>query len=132
MGLRSALVDRARVHRPAAQTLKVEGRTQFAESEPGEWFRCRLFLPTAAESYDPATVRRRVVIVPTMLYGLRDANGVEIGLTHTDRVEIDSNELGAEMWQAASEPEPIRKKRRLIGYQVTLRRVQTNEFEPKV
>lgn len=132
MSLSAVLVDRARLLREAAQPLKVEGRTQFAEAEPGDWFPCRLFLPSSPESYDPANVRRRVVVAPTLMYGVYDESGNPFQVGHSDQVEVWSDDLGAAIWQVTAEPEPFRKKTGIIGYQVTLRRVKVVEFEPKV
>lgn len=131
MGLTSVLVDRGRVLRQAAQPLKVEGRTQFVATEPGTWFDCRLFMPASPESYDPATVRKRVVRVPTMLYDTEDEQGNELTMAVTDQVEIESDDLGSATWQVTGAPEPLRKKTGIIGWQVTLRLVENAEFEPK-
>jgi hypothetical protein len=132
VALQGVLVDRGRLLRKAAQPVKIEGRSQFADAEPGDWFGCRLFLPASPESYDPATVRRRVVIVPTLLYGLYDDSGNLLEVLNTDEIEVESDDLGNATWQVTAAPEPLRKKNGLIGWQTTLRRVATNEFEPKV
>lgn len=132
MSLSAVLVDRARLLRKGAQPLKVEGRTQFVDTEPGTWFACRLSLPTAPESYDPATVRKRVVIVPTILYDLEDDQDNEVLLNASDMLEIESDDLGNATWQVTANPEPLRRREGLVGWQVALRRVQSVEFEPKI
>lgn len=129
MALGSALVDRARVVAQQPLPIKVGGSTRFAEVE-GEWFRCRLTLPAAPETADASGARRRPVIVPTLLYGVRDLQGGEVALSTENRVEVRSAALGDAQWEVVSNPEPLRKKRTIIGYQVTLRKVLDQSFEP--
>lgn len=131
MGFGSALVDRARIMRPGASTLKLEGRTQFAEIEPGTWFDCRLTLPTSPESLGPGSAYKRVVRAPTLLYATEDENGDEFTLDPQDYIEVESEDLGTETWQVTAAPEPLRRKTGIIGYQTTLKRIELREFAAK-
>lgn len=126
MALNAVLVDQARVIRQEGSALKVRGATVFTPSR-SQWFKCRLTLPAAQESVDPG-YRRRVVLVPTLLYGMRDKDGLPIDLSIEDRLEVSSRELGQTLWDVVSAPEPLRKKRRLLGWQATLRRVEDAEL----
>jgi hypothetical protein len=43
---------------------------------------------------------------------------------HNDlRLEIVSKQLGSAVWDVVGEPEPLRKKRKVIGYQATVRQI---------
>lgn len=126
MGLNSALVDEARPLRRRETGVRVEGRTVYGEV-PGEWFRCRLTLPGPAEEPDPTTGTRETVQSAQLLYGTRDVSGGDVVLTNALRLEVSSADLGGlSRWEVVSEPEPLRKKRRVIGHQATVRRVQTH------
>lgn len=127
MALGRALVDQARPITQGRSAVKLRGESQF-EALHGQWFRCRLTLPAAPESVDPGSFRRRVVIVPTLLYGMKDADHELVVVTVEMRLEVDSLELGRSMWDVVSEPEPLRKRRRVIGWQTTLQRVRDEEL----
>lgn len=131
MSLDAVLVDRARILRQAATALKLEGRTQFAEVEPGTWFACRLTLPEPPETYDQARTYKRVVIVPMLLFGTDDDDGNPLAVVHTDMLEVDSDDLGHETWQVTSDPQPLRRREGMIGFQAALRRVEVPNFQPK-
>lgn len=95
-----------------------------------DWFRCRLQLPAAPETADP-TGRRRTTTVPTLMYALRDSAGVDIRLSPEVRVEVESPAQlpDRELFDVVSMPEPMRKKRTVIGWTVTLRRVEPGQAE---
>lgn len=124
MGLNAALVDRARVVERRAAGARVEGRTLYGETR-GAWFRCRLTLPSTREVQAAATRMPQANIEPTLLVGDRDEAGDPVTLTIAQRVEVDSPELGEALWEVVTEPEPLRKKRRVLGYQATVRRIET-------
>lgn len=128
MGLQSVLVDRGRILRQAVAAGQVGGRTQFVKTEPGQWFDCRLFLPQMPESFDSQRVSKRVVIVPTLLYGIYDQDGNLFRVLPTDYLEIESDDLDSETWQVTAEPQPLRKKRGVIGFQTSLKRVEVSLF----
>lgn len=133
MSLESVLVDRARLVRKLASTTKVLGRTTFVEGEPGTWFAARLQMPTAtAEQIPPGFVSKRVVLVPTLIFAVEDDNGTPVTVRFNDMLEIESDDLGTETWQVSGEPMPFRKREGIIGWQVTVKRVEAHEFQPKV
>lgn len=125
MPIGSALVDKARVVERTAAGARVEGRTLRGETR-GPWFRCRLTLPTSPEQAAAAAGIREVVRVPTLLYDTIDESGEPVVLTNQKRLEVASPELGTVVWDVSSDPEPLRKKRRVIGFQTTLRRLETH------
>lgn len=96
----------------------------------GDWFRCRLQLPAAPETADPSG-RRRTVVVPTLMYGLLDSAGQPVALSPETRLEVQSPYQfdGSLMYDVVSLPEPMRKKRRVLGWMVTLRRVEVGQAE---
>lgn len=116
-------MDSGRILRKAG-AVKVGGRTTFVETEPGQWFSCRLFLPQSPESYDPARVSKRVVRAPTLLYGTDDDEGNELEVRLSDRIEIESDDLGTALWEVTGAPQPLRKKEGVLGWQATLKRVE--------
>lgn len=133
MPLQSVLIDRARILRQAASAVKVGGRTTFVDTEPGTWFSCRLQMPTATNEQIPAGfVSKRVVLVPTLIFDTEDDDGTEVAVRFNDMLEVESDDLGSTTWQVTAEPMPFRKREGIIGYQTTLRRVETHDFEPKV
>jgi hypothetical protein len=126
MSLNTALVDRARTIRQGNTGVRVRGATVFSPVR-GEWFKVRLELPSASAALDGGS-RRRAVRTPTILVGMRDASGALVELSMEDRLEIDSKALGRALWDVAAQPEVLRKKRRQIGWQVSLSRVEDMEL----
>lgn len=131
MGVRTALVDRARVVDQAASDVKVAGSTQFTRVE-GPWFRARLIMVPRPKTQEPSGGRSRVEARPRLMYDLRDENGDAVALTAKQRVEVDAVNLGHSVYELDGEPEPIRKKRSLSHFEVTLLQVIDHEFQPKV
>lgn len=135
MGLNAALKDRARVKRMVPRPAKVEGKTLHADTY-GAWFNCRLELPSGSLLRDRATEqggqRSRVVTAPTLLCGIRDLEGGTIEITARDQLEVDSDELGHAVWEITADPAPMRKKSRVIGWTVSLQRVEEHDFEPRL
>jgi hypothetical protein len=127
VALGAVLVDRARVVRKQAAAARVEGTTPMVPIAHA-WFRARLFLEGAPEREQEGM--RRATPGPQLLYALRDTDGDAIDLHFDDRVEVDSAELGRAMWRVNGEPQPIRKRRSLIGHLATLERVQEGDFAP--
>lgn len=128
MGLGGALVDRARVVRNiAAREQRVTGSTVLAPVESA-WFRARLELPAGNESPAPENGRVRQVRTPTLMFEEFDEDNEAVDLTADDRVEVDSPELGRSMWQVIAPAQPIRKKRAVIGKQVTLRKIENRQL----
>lgn len=104
---------------------RASGASVFTDAE-GPWFRCRLELPDVNVNPD-GSGRRRVIRVPTLMYGYLDTSGDPVVLNEEARVEVDSNELGSEIWQVNGRPKPMRKKRRVIGWEVQVKRMEALE-----
>jgi len=135
MALTAALVDQARVYvrRPTAGP-KVEGRTQFVDSV-SPWIKARLQLPASPETVDEGVrSRRRTVTVPTAMVNFKDKAGNPVEITNQTKVGIQSKQQLGEgvevIYQVTADPEPIRKKRKVIGFTLTLRRVEDHEQAP--
>lgn len=127
MAFGSALVDKARLVRQTTSGTKVEGTTQYVDHE-GEWFKARLELPNAPEGQvNPS--RKRVVVKPTLLTKTRDLAGEPIEFRASDRIEVESKQFGNTLWEAAGDPQPLRKRRTLLGWQLEMRRVDDNEAD---
>lgn len=120
MGVRAIMVDQARTSRLSAQPRVVDGTTVMSPIM-SDWFRVRLELPSAAPEDQPTGYSRRVVKVPT-LYCLPDGNG-DCPVRADETLDIDSANLGAARYRVVSAPRPWRKKRRVIGYEVSLERI---------
>lgn len=129
MGLGRGLVDRARVLVTVADGPKVEGRRQTRE-EASEWFRARFDEQGAAER-DPET--GVVVHRPELMYGRRDVRGGEIPpIRASDRIEVDSRPFGRRVFEVTGDPDPMRKRRTVLGWTASLARVQENALrEPR-
>jgi hypothetical protein len=123
MALRGALVDTAYRIRKQPDARKVEGSTVYAptESEP---IKARLTLSTAAERPEDG----RVVTEPrpTLIVLKKDMRGNELDWKASDRIRVESRELGINTFEIDGDPQPMRKKRRIIGYSLTLRRTEEN------
>ena len=133
MSLSSVLVDRGRLHRKAASTVRVGGRTTFADTEPGTWFAARLMMPNATpESIPAGFISKRIVLVPTLIFDIEDDEGSPVEVRNSDMVEVESDDLGNAMWQVTSEPEAFRKKQGIIGFKAELKRIETHDFERRV
>jgi hypothetical protein len=131
VALASALVDRARIVRNTPQPVKVEGRTSFAKVTL-PWFPCRVQMPARPRTSDGSGGRTRVEVRPTLLVGLRDSQGDLIDLTSSDQLEVEMKEIGERgFYSVDADPEPLRKKREVIGWQVSVRRVESHEFEER-
>ena len=121
MAYRGALVDRAQIRRKQGQGRKVDGRTIFA-SQDGPVFRARLQLPQANE--DTRDERTAAVIRPTLMTDRKDASGALLDFRVSDRILVTSVQLGTNVWEVTGEPEPLRKKRKVIGWVVPINRVE--------
>jgi hypothetical protein len=126
VALRAALVDRARIVRREAAGPKVAGTTPMADVT-GAWFRCRLELDASVEDTSEEGIGggwRKARRAPTLMVDRIDEDGQAVEVRFTDRIEIQSGELGRGMWRATGNPAPIRKKRRILGWEVPLERVE--------
>lgn len=127
MGINSVLVDQGRTLTNSSTIKRVEGTTRVTQVA-GTWFRCRLFLAGGMEMTDSGG-HPRTVPAPQFLYGLRDSTGQPVNLNADQRLEIESVELGTAVWQLTEDPEPLRKKRAVLGYLGTLRRVDEHQVD---
>lgn len=124
MSLQSALVDRAYRLRKEAAPRKVEGTTVYQPSESPA-IRARLTLNQAGERAEDGRVLTEPS--PTLICYRRDTQGNDVDWKASDRVIVDSKELGTHTYQVDGQPEPMRKKRRIIGWSLRLRRVDEQE-----
>jgi hypothetical protein len=124
MGLRTALVDRAVRLRKAKTGKRVEGTTVYedAESDP---IRVRLEISAAAEQSEGGVVVTEPT--PNLLVFKRDLEGNYLTWKATDRLRVTSQQLGEDIYEIDGEPVPLRRKRRVIGWQLRLRRVEENQ-----
>jgi hypothetical protein len=135
VALTAALVDRARVYsRRQVAAVRVEGSTPMHE-HVGPWMKARLQLPQAPESVDPPPRgRRRTVRVPTLMTGIRDLDGGSVAITSEHRIGVLSKHQfgdGVEVvFEVTGDPEPIRKKRKVIGWTVVMKQVADHPREP--
>jgi hypothetical protein len=127
MALRGALVDTARMVAQEETTVKVEGTTQF-QTVTHPWFRCRVWqqtLPRRTDVQNGGTVADRQ---PQMMYDIRDEDGDPVVLTIRDKVEVRSKEQAIDtlIFELDGDPAPIRKKRKVIGYEVTVKKIEAH------
>jgi hypothetical protein len=127
VALGAALVDRARVRRKVPAR-KVAGRTVMAPTVHA-WFRCRLELRSQPQTREPSSRQPRVTKSPRLMFGVRDLDGGTIDVVSTDVLEVDSPELGRAFYEVEGDPDPMRKKRRVIGWEVNLKRIEDHEFD---
>jgi hypothetical protein len=128
VGINTALVDRARRVANVPTGQRVEGTTIF-ETYHYPWFRCRLTLNPSQETSDQHGGRMRVRQAATMMCGVKDKDGGVLTIASDDRLEVDSKELGRGLYEITSDGEPIRKKKKVIGWQATLTRVDEHAFD---
>lgn len=121
MALRAALVDRAFIQRRRADAVRVEGRTLSSLTESAE-IRARLGTTRAAETLEDG--RKLVIKRPTLLLDIKDKAKLRVVPRQSDRVRVVSKELGEAIWEIDGAPQPIRKKRRVIGWEMTIAKVE--------
>lgn len=124
MALATAMVDRAYRLRKEASPQRIEGSTVYTsvESPP---IRCRLTLNQAAERSEDG--RAVTEPTPTLITLIKDTSGGAVDWRASDRVRVESVALGTDTYFVDGEPEPMRKKRRVIGWSLRLRRVDEQE-----
>lgn len=127
MGLGAALVDQARRVRTATSGARVEGGSPIVTAQ-GPWFPARLEMQAAPElaGLGAGGGPVRVEPAPTLIYRPQPADTMP---RPSDRIEVDSPELGRAIWRVTGEPEPWRKKRRVIGYRANLERIVDTRAE---
>lgn len=130
MALRAALKDRGRIVRLEADATRVEGRTKFHQ-RIGPNFRARLDLQESPKAPDAAG-EMKVTETPVLIADRVDAERNFLVFQPDEKVEVESrdfNEDGSKAWnvvaifQVDGEPKPLRKKRKVIGWELRLKRV---------
>lgn len=111
--------------------MRIEGSTQYVETT-GAWFRARLTIPEAPRAAGNDAPGGQVNLSPTLMYELLDSEGQVVDLSINERLEVDSVDLGRRMYEIEANPEPIRKRRRVIGFQATLRRVEVRQADRQI
>jgi hypothetical protein len=131
------LKDRARSIQSLPTETRVEGKTVMANDVLwGDWFKARLSEQSRRETTDGGGTWRTVKN-PSLLFGVKDTYGQTLLdtdeggslLKARDRVEVDSVQLGRAVYELTGDPQPIRKKRRLIGFEAPLQRVDRQPHE---
>jgi hypothetical protein len=123
MALRAALVDLGyRKVQRAEPGRKTHGMTVMTPVEDSPPFRARLTIQQAGERLDDGRVLTEPK--PTLLTGKRDKSGTELSFAHNQRIRVKSKSLGEADWEVDGEPVPIRKKRRIIGWTLNLKRTE--------
>lgn len=124
MGFRGALVDTAYRVRKGPSSKRIEGSTIFT-SEESEPIKARLSVTQAGERAEDGRVLTEPQ--PTLIVYKRDLLGEELDWRATDRIRVESVELGTHEFEVQGDPQPMRKKRRVIGWQLNLRRTEENQ-----
>lgn len=124
MSFRGALVDRAVRIRKGSTGKRVEGTTVFAPQTSAP-IKVRLDIRQAGEELTDG----RVLTEPTpmLLVFKRDLEGNKLDWKATDRLLVTSRELGEHEYEVQNEPVPLRRKRRIMGWELTLRRTEENQ-----
>jgi hypothetical protein len=125
VSLNNALVDRARVLGKAASSQRVEGTTLYVETR-SPWFRARLELGQGTGGRKAATQAKESTRNPSMMVSVKDEVGMAVLINNQDRLEVNSKELGRTVFDVVGDPEPIRKKRKVIGWTVLMTRVDVH------
>jgi hypothetical protein len=127
VAFKGCLVDRARRVVDTPTPVRVEGTTQFATLNEA-WFKCRFTYMPAPDSDDTQGGRRRSPRTGQFMCAMKDSDGNALAIIASDRLEVDSKELGQAIFEVTGDPEPIRKKRRMLGWMGTVTRVDEHEF----
>lgn len=137
MALRGALKDRARIVRKEADAKRVQGRTIFHD-RASPLFRCRLDIQEAPEGKDQAG-NMSTTETPMLMTDRVDADRNLLFIQADDELELESRDLAhteergwhlVAVYQVSGEPKPIRKKRKVIGWQMTLKLVSESPVDP--
>lgn len=121
MAYRSALVDKGQILRKAGTGKKVNGYTVTGVVE-GELFKARLQLSSNSET--TRDDKTSADVRPILNTDKKDKLGNLLAFRISDRIRVISRELGTDVWEVDGEPEPIRKKRRIIGWILQVHRVE--------
>jgi hypothetical protein len=128
MSLAAVCVDRGRILRKEPTGVRLEGRTSFTQV-PQQWFKCRLFLTQSMDQVDPAGLHTSNVSSPQVLTVARDLDRQPLVFQGDFYIEITSAQFGRAVWQMQGEPEPLRKKRRVIGWLLFTQQVIERQYD---
>ena len=128
MAYRSALVDRAFIQRKVQSKKKVGGR-YIATDEPtlGSEFRVRLVLPNTMENRRDGRVATNPT--PMLMTDRKSKDGALLEFRTSDKIKVVSKQLGTALWEVNGEPEALRKKRKVIGWQLPVSKVDEAPVE---
>lgn len=127
MGFQTVLTHRARVLQKVKAGARVEGTAVYGTVE-GSWLRCRLFPDETSETDGYRGGRRVLMKTPHVIVGVKDVNGDPIApgdISPSVRLEIDLGQLGKQVWQVSSDPQPLLTRTKLLGFYFGVRRVET-------
>ena len=113
MSYRSVLVDKARAITYTRGTRGIEGES-LKITTYGKWFSARL-VPAGSKEVRANNRSSHETKETQLLYAVGGS------LHINDKVEVTSRELGTAVWIVMGEPQPVRKKRVLLGYIATIR-----------
>jgi hypothetical protein len=128
MALAHVCVDRGRVVVKEPSATRVEGSTSFV-AVPEQWFKCRLFLTSTTDVPDPQQSHWLSTSAPQVLAVTRDYDGSPLMFRSDQTIEINSRQLGRHVWRMTGEPEPLRKRRRIIGWLLLVSRVIERDYD---
>lgn len=144
MSLNAVLVDRARRLVPTPSAYKVEGTTQVTNIY-GPWFKVRLTQVSGPQTEasirvraglgDDGGSRLKTTERLSLMFGIKDLEGNSLidengrcVVKSPDRLQVNSPQLGNYLYEVTEDATPIRKKRKLIGFEIALARVEEHEF----
>jgi hypothetical protein len=132
VSIRAVCVDRARIVRLEPSVERVEGRTTF-EPIPESWFRCRLTINESTRTSMPRSQSaldfRARLMMGGLMTTLVDLDGNPLTFRSDVRLDVSSQQLGRAIWRIEEEPQPIRRRRNLLGYTLTMERVLEREYD---
>lgn len=128
MSVAAVCVDRARVLVKEPSARRIEGRTSFTPVAE-QWFKCRLFLTQSNDVSDAQRAHFSSVSQPQVLCVKKDLDGTLLSFRGDQRLEINSKQFGRAVWRLMGEPEPLRKKRPIIGWLLFVERVIEREYD---
>lgn len=120
MGLKAILVDSAVITRRIASGDKVAGETPMIDQDTAT-FKCRVTAPTSGEINDDKIKFVQYVRSATMIVPLRYDDGVDMDIRAEDVVTVQSGPFAGK-YEVLGEPSPIRKKKKMLLYNVRLQR----------
>jgi hypothetical protein len=128
MSILAVCADYGRIVRLEPSAVRIEGTTTLTPV-PERWFRCRLFLEGTSDAVDPqqghwSSDSHQQVLVPRY-----SQDGFRLRFRGDEYVEIRSHQLGHAVWRLLGEVQPLRRRRFVIGWFLTVGRVIEREFD---